>query len=219
MRRSRLGFSPVPSAAHRWRGFVGPTKCISDDMSEQDKKLRFEGIVRASGYDASGQGKQFLGATIECSDGKERVIDYDEQSPFHAFADRQVVVFGEAYKPDGQCICSTGGHFRVSAMRLVDVTPDAAILEVGAGQPFSGRFKRGTSNGGEPTLSFVTEKGDTFQVANDPAGVTAGRNMQVWAYPVELSPSSPRPSGQYLWIICPYSTADLWAWRERCRAT
>ena len=88
-------------------------------MSDQQKEVRFEGIVHASRYVPSVQGKQFLGAIIKCSDGKEWVIDYDEQSPFHAFADRQVVVSGEPYEPASQRLIGRGGgqklgHFRVS---------------------------------------------------------------------------------------------------------
>src|SRR5512147_3084853 len=65
---------------------------LGDHMSEQEKGIVLEGIVHASRYDRSGQGKQFLGAAIECSDGTVWVIDYSEQSPFHVFAGRQVVV-------------------------------------------------------------------------------------------------------------------------------
>lgn len=186
---------------------------VSDDMSEQDEVLRLEGIVRASRYDPELQGKQFLGAIIECSDGQEWVIDYDEQSPFHAFAERRVLVSGEPYKPEGQMIL--GQHLRVSTMRLVEVTPDAELVEVGARRHLSGRFERGTSDGAESTLSFITDEGDSFLLANYPAGATVGRGVEVWAYPVQPSPSIPRPPGQYLWIICPYSAADLREWRGR----
>jgi hypothetical protein len=79
-------------------------------MSEQEKGLRIEGIVRAFRYAREGQGKQFFGATIECSDGKEWVISYDEQSPYHAFADRRVLASGELYKPGGQHIISRDGR-------------------------------------------------------------------------------------------------------------
>jgi hypothetical protein len=188
-------------------------------MSEQERELRIEGVVRASSYSRDTPGKQFLGAIIECSDGKDWVIDYDEQSPFHAFADRQVLVSGEPYEPKGQMLIGRRGklgigHLRVSAMRLVEVTPDAQVVEVGARQKLSGRFERGTSDTRESSLSFVTEK-DTFLVSNDPAGAALGRSVEVWAYPVQPSPSIPRPPEQYLWIICPYSSADLWEWRER----
>jgi hypothetical protein len=147
-------------------------------MSEQAKELQFEGIVHSSAYVDGAKGKQFLGAIIECSDGREWVIDYEEQSPFHAFADRQVVVSGEPYEPTGQHLIGTPGggkrgHFRVSNMRLVEVTSDAELVEVGAAQDLSGRFERSTSDAGESMLSFVTEKSTTFLVANDPAGVRA----------------------------------------------
>ena len=196
------------------------TKCLGDHMSEQKTEIRLEGIVHASRYDPSAQGKQFLGAAIECSDGKVWVIDDNEQSPFHAFAGRQVVVSCEPYKPEGQHLIGWRGgkklgHFRVSTMRLVEVTPDAKLVEVGGGQPLCGRFERGTSETGESMVSFVTEEGDAFLVTNDPAGATVGPSVKVWAYPVQPSPSIPRPREQYLWIICPCSAADLWEWRER----
>lgn len=190
-------------------------------MSDQEKKVRLEGIVHASPYDPSAQGKQFLGAMIKCSDGKEWVLDYDEQSPFHAFAGRQVAVSGEPYKlEEGQQMFSMSRnkgleHFRVSTMRLLVVTPDALLVQVGAGQHVRGRFAQTTSETVDSTLSFVTEEGSTFLVANDPAGATAGPSVEVLAYPVQLPPSPPTPPGEYLWIIGPHSEADLWEWRRR----
>ena len=180
-------------------------------------KTRLEGIVRASRYDPGGRGKQFLGAAVECSDGKVWVIDYDEQSPFHALADCHVVVSGRPYTPEGQRIGGDQivGHLRVSTMRLVEVTPDGELVDVGPRHRLSGRLERVTSDTGELTFSFVTEKGDVFLVANDPAGATIGQNVEVWAYPVKPSPSIRRSPGQYLWITCPYSAADLWEWRRR----
>ena len=159
-----------------------------------------EGIVHASRYDPNAPRKQFLGATIECGDGKEWVIDYDEQSPYHSFADRQVVVSGEPYQPDGQQIGGgrIAGHLLVSTMRLVDLKADAELVEIGPGQRLSGRFERGPGDIGEPMLSFVTDKGDAFVVANDPAGVSVGPSVEVWAYPVQPSPSIQKPPGRYL---------------------
>jgi len=189
-------------------------------MSDQGKKIRLEGIVRASRYDPIDQGKQFLGATIECSDATVWVIDYEEQSPFHVFTDRQVVATGEPYEPEGQYLIDWGegktlGHFRVSSMRPVEVASDAELLEVGAGYGLRGRFERSAGYPGESVLSFVTDSGDVFVAANDPAGVSVGPSVEVWAYPVQSSPSIQRPQGRCLWIICPYSAADLWAWRRR----
>jgi hypothetical protein len=196
---------------------------LGGDMTKHEKELQFEGIVRAAAYDDGDKGKQFLGAIIECSDGRQWVIDYEEQSPFHAFAARQVAVSGEPYEPTGQHLIGAPGgrklgHFCVSNMRLVEVTSDANLVEVGAAQDLSGRFERSTNDSGESMLSFATEEGTTFLVANDPAGVRAGRRVEVCAYPVQPSVLTRRFPGQYLWIICPYSAADLWEWRERSRS-
>lgn len=188
-------------------------------MDEEEKELQLEGIVHARRYVPGERGKPFLGATIESSDGMEWVIDYDEQSPFHAFAARRVVACGEPYKPEGQFIGGKkiAGHFRVSTLRLVEMTDDAPLVEVGTARQLTGRFERGTSDIGESTLSFVTQEGVVFAVANDPAGVTVGLSIDVWAYPVRPSPSIPGPSERSLWIICPCSAADLWEWRGRRR--
>jgi hypothetical protein len=90
-----------------------------------EHEIRLEGIVRASRYDPSASGKQFLGAAIECNDGTVWVIDYDEQSQFHALSGRHVVVFGEPYKPKGQHLIGWEGgkqlgHFRVSTIRVME---------------------------------------------------------------------------------------------------
>jgi len=103
-------------------------------------------------------------------------------------------------------------------MRLVTVTPDAQLVEVGEEQQISGRFKVGTSDRGESILSFVTDEGTTFLVANEPAEMVADRDVRVSAYPVEPYPTTPKSTKHYLWIICPYSTQDLWDWRGRSRA-
>ncbi|MFC1573540.1 hypothetical protein ACFL6M_08095 [Candidatus Eisenbacteria bacterium] len=208
-------------------------------MDEHEKTLRLDGIVRASGFASGVQGKQFLGVIIECCDGGEWIVDYDEQSPYHAFADRQVVVSGTPCEVSGRHLSGTTSgrkqgnrrmstqhlirtargqtpwHLRVSTMRLAAITPDAEIVAVGAEQRLCGRFERATCRSGESTLAFVTLEGDTFLVANDPAGATVGRSVEVCAYPVQLSTSVPRPPGRYLWIICPCSADDIWEWRRR----
>jgi hypothetical protein len=188
-------------------------------MSDQAQKVRLEGNVHASRYDPSAPGKQFLGAVIECSDATVWVIDYEEQSPFHVFAGRQVVATGEPYKPEGQYLIGWGegkalGHFRVASMRPVEAASDAELVEVGAGYDLRGRFERSAGDPSESIL-FVTDRGDVFVAANDPAGASVGRSVQVWAYPVQPSPSIKRPPGRHLWIICPCSAADLRAWRGR----
>ncbi len=198
---------------------IRPTVDAGDHVSDQEKAIRLEGIVRASRYNPSAQGKHFLGAAIECRDGKVWVVDYNEQSPFHAFAGRQVVASGEPYKPEGQYLVGWGGkilgHFRAATVRLAETAPDVMLVEVGAGQHRRGRFERGMSETGDSTLLFVEEEGGTFLVANDPAGATVGQSVEVLAYPVQPSLSIAKPHAQYLWIISPYSVAELWEWRKR----
>jgi hypothetical protein len=189
-------------------------------MSESKRVLRLDGIVRAHRYDPSSQRKQFLGAKMECRDGTKWVLDYNEQSPFHLFANRRVTVSGHPYEPSGQRLSRSAdgqklGHFRVSIMQIVDVTPDDAFVEIGPKQVLVGRFERGTSNTGETKLSFIAEDGSIFMVVNDPAGASAGKRVEVRAHQVQLEPSRVCTAAKYLWIICPLSAADLWKWRQR----
>ena len=71
-------------------------------MSEQKNDRWIEGVVRAKSYAHGAEGKQFLGAAIECPDGTAWIIDYSELSPFHALADHYVMASGELYVPTGQ---------------------------------------------------------------------------------------------------------------------
>ena len=100
-------------------------------------------------------------------------------------------------------------------MHLAEVAADAWLTEVGAGQLLSGQFDLAPADAGESALSFVTGAGNTFLVANNPAGATVGCMVQALAYPVRLSPRIARPRQQYLWVICPWSYAELWALRRR----
>jgi hypothetical protein len=190
-----------------------------DLVSDNEKTIHLEGIVHARRYDPGAGGKQFLGVTLECSEEKVWVIDYEEQSPFHAFAGRRVVVSGESCKPHGQRLGWLGrkkqGHFRVRTLRAAEVLGVAEIVGVGAELPLRGRFERASIDTGDANLSFVTEHGDVFLVANDPAGASVGGSVEVRAYPVQPSPWVPMTPAPYLWIICPYSDADIREWRER----
>src|SRR5262245_46370626 len=97
--------------------------------------IELEGIVRVSRYEPDSPGKQFLGATVESSDGTVWLITYEEQSPFLLFADCPVAARGEPYDPTGQRVSFRGAtrtsHFRVSTMRLTAITPDTRYLEIG----------------------------------------------------------------------------------------
>jgi hypothetical protein len=190
---------------------VGRT--LGKPLSGREEEVRLEGTVHALGHITASCGP--LVTTIKCPDGAEWVIDYDEQSPYHAFAGRRVVATGLPCEPPPQHVLFVTGHFGVSTMRLVEVTNNAWLTEVGAGRILSGRFHRGAGTAGESTLSFVTETGDAFQVANNPAGATVDCTVQALAYPVRLSPCIAMGTQQHLWIICPWSYAELWGLRDR----
>jgi hypothetical protein len=131
-------------------------------------------------------------------------------------------VCGERYEPESlqRRLWRTGEkpirYFRVSLMRLVEVTPDAWLSEVGAERYLTGCLGRVTGGAGESALSFITETGDAYRVANDPVGAKIGCSVKVLAYSV-LAPL-PTPAEPSLWIICPHSSADLWEWRGRAHA-
>jgi hypothetical protein len=186
-------------------------------MNDCDSFVTLDGIVRARSFVEGESGKPFLGAMIECDDGTRWVIDYNEQTPFHLFANRRVLAIGQPYRPDprAQIIIRTadGGtikHFKVARLRVAEPTGDLQFAEVGPEQRLSGQLTQTTS---ESMLCFTTENGDKFLVANDPAGAAPGRSVNVVAYPV--LPSSQGTAAKHLWIICPHSAADLWEWRRR----
>jgi hypothetical protein len=175
--------------------------------------------VSASGYDADVPGKQFLGAVLECSDDTVWILDYGEQSPYHAFAGQPVVVEGEPYTPAGQRLIGwrgkTLGHLRVSSMRIDDTASGATILDVGPERRLRGRFEPISADPDRPGLIFMTADGETFHVVNDPAGSTVSVDVEVSAYDVSLPPSPTSSGIAHLWVVCPHSFADLWEWRRR----
>jgi hypothetical protein len=139
-------------------------------MSEQAKVLRLEGVVHLRDIYLSPR----LGAELESSDARWEIADSYEGSPYQAFAERRVVVSGVPYKSKSmqRHLWRVGEkpirHFRVSTMRLIEVTPDAEIMEVGTGQQLTGRFELDTSDTGKSKLSFVTEQGVAFVATTQP---------------------------------------------------
>jgi len=169
-------------------------------------------------HSTRGQVSPFFAWQIEDNDGTSWVIDYRAKSLFRAFADLRVVAVGSQYEPPhgtAHLIGKPGGkklrHSRVSTMRLVEVPPDSELVGVGNADFLWGRFERGATDSGEAVLSFVIEAGGSFVVANDPAGVTLGAVVGVWAYlNVQPPPLISVPPYKYLWIICPCSEAVVW---------
>jgi hypothetical protein len=194
-----------------WHARMQVGRTLGKPLGGPESALRLEGIVHARGSFCPPEGP--VVTEINCRDGAVWVIDYDEQSPYHAFAGRRVVTPGFPCEPPMQHVIGVRGHFAVSTMRLVEVTPDAWLTEVGAGYPLCGRFAHHCEE--SAALAFVTETGETFLVANNPAGATVGGTVQVLAYPVQLSPCISRSPQPFLWVICPWSYADLEELRGR----
>lgn len=190
---------------------AGPT--LGAPLSDQE--IRLEGMAHATGNCGARIGGV---ATVKCPDGAEWVIDYDEQSPYHAFAARPVVVTGRSCEPPLQHRVCVTGHLGVLSMQLAEDDDDAWLIEVGPGHFLSGRFDEATCASGTSALSFVTAAGDTFLVANNPAGATLGCTVDAYVYAVQLSPNLARPAQRYLWVICPCSCAEFGALRSRPNA-
>jgi len=207
----------VPEEIERaWETVVGlrlPVEHTRGEPLSGQEEVRLEGTLHAPGHIIARCGP--LVTSIKCSDSTEWVIDYDEQSPYHAFAGRRVVVTGFPCEPPLQHVIGVTGHFAVSLMRLAKGRGGAWLTEIGPGQTLTGCFKGAMRNVGQSPLSFVTEIGDTFQVVNNPAGVIIGCTVQALCYPVQLSPRVAKTHQPYFWVICPWAYAELWELRER----
>lgn len=205
----------VPDEIQRaWEIMVGlrlPVEHTLGKTLSRQEEVRLEGTLHAPGHITARCGP--LVTKINCSDGAEWVIDYAEQSPYHAFAGRRVVATGCPCEPPLQHVIGVTGHFAISLMQLAEVATDAWLTEIGQGYVLTGRFDKVMSGAGESLLSFATETGDTFLVANNPAGVAIGCTVQALCYPVRLSQGMAKTQ-PCLWVICPWSYAELWGLRE-----
>jgi len=198
IRRAWDILSNIRERAHRslWR-----------PLAEDDHEHKLEGTVIARGSFAPRRGR--VTTEINCADGAVWVIDYDEQSPYQAFIGRRVVVSGFPCHPPMQHRIEVTGHFAVSRMQLAAPEADAWLIDVGLPQEFAGRFKRSANEAAETQLAFLTENGDTFSVVNNPAGMSVNEVVDALAYPVQLSPCVSRRLRLSLWVVCPWSYAQL----------
>jgi hypothetical protein len=95
-------------------------------------------------------------------------------------------------------------------MQLAESALDAWLKEVGEPQYLTGRFQPGFGGpAAEHELSFLADSGDAFRVANIPAGAAMWEVVEVLTFPVKLSQCVPGCSQQSLWVICPWSYAQL----------
>jgi hypothetical protein len=176
----------------------------------QERQLEGTVIARSAFRPRSGP----VTTEIRCADGAVWVIDYDEQSPYHAFIERRIVASGLPCHPPMQHRIQVTGHFAVSRMQLAGPAPDAWLTEVGPAQELAGHFEhRIGCETSQCELSFVTEH-DAFQVVNNPAGMSVDEPVDALAYPVQLSPNVSRGMRQAIWVITQFSYAELGKLRD-----
>jgi hypothetical protein len=146
---------------------------------------------------AGEHGKQFLGAIIECADGKAWIVDYNESSPYHAFADCRVIVEGRLGSLEGgsqrlirwkgRSVGIDLGHLIVSTMRLVgEASREHQVLEIGPRLTLSGHLDLGTGAANEAKPPFITTAGATFKIFNKSEALIAGERPY-FAYLLEVS--------------------------------
>jgi hypothetical protein len=182
-------------------------------LAENDHERPLEGTVVSRGSFAPRRGP--VTTEIQCADGDVWVIDYDEQSPYQAFIGRRIVASGYPCHPPLQHRIRVTGHFAVFSMKITEPPADAWLIEVGPRQELAGTFEHTTDpEAAESELSFITETGDAFRVVNNPAGMAVNQFVNTLAYPVQLSPCASRSPQQSLWVICPWSYAQLGKLRD-----
>ena len=94
----------APMEAHR--SFGRPCD-RSVHLGGEEKERQLEGIVYAPGSRSARKGP--VVAKNKCRDGAVWVIDYDDQSPYHAFAGREVVVSGVSCAGPAQKVIGVTG--------------------------------------------------------------------------------------------------------------
>jgi hypothetical protein len=89
--------------------------------------------------DAEVGGKRFQGVWLEFADKPKWVIAYRASGLWRSFEDREVIVTGHCYEPEGQAIA--GQHFRVERMRTFAIERGRGpLLEIGPPQKINGTF-------------------------------------------------------------------------------
>lgn len=158
--------------------------------------------------DAAPSGKKFQGVWLELARPDHRwVIDYRPRALWQPFADREVLVTGQCYRPFGQAIGAT--HFRVDRMRFV--TPERGrgpILELGPEQRVRGafaehRFPPGSKLADAPRLVFVADGGERYWIegAADPLPAADTAALITAREVVPDVTYSAQPDGPRLWIL------------------
>jgi hypothetical protein len=158
--------------------------------------------------DAEESGKRFQGVWLEFADQQKWVIAYRASGLWRSFEDREVIVTGHCYAPEGQAISAP--HFRVERVRSFAIERGRGpLLEIGPPQKINGtfalhRFPAGSKLADSPRVKFVGEDGTAYWIAGTDAKVPDpdGAPVRIRMRPVDPDMSYvAQPGGPNLWFL------------------
>jgi len=126
-------------------------------------------------------GKRFQGVWLEHADGTRWVVDYRPRYPWLWFRDREVIVTGGCFTPQGQAIMAP--HFRVARLRVATPTRGAGpYLEVGPevvlrGDLVTESAPPGSKLAGSARVVFHADDGEAYNLVGSTP--TPGETVQL----------------------------------------
>lgn len=172
-----------------------PTAPAAPQVSER------RGVLRV---DDKPERTRFQGVWFEHG-GTRWIVDYRARTLWTAFADREVIVTGGCYEPDGHAIRAP--HLRIDTLRPVAAERGRGpYLSIGPEQWLRGELAvvsapAGSKAAGTATLTFRAEDGATYTVVGD---ADPGRTGPVMVRGRVLEPDMSyvaRGDGPDLWIV------------------
>lgn len=181
---------------------------------DMGNEIRIRGYFRSYWLDGTGQGRVFLRANLDCSNGLRWAIDCSEDSPFHALDAREVIVSGQPCETQDMFVAGkVPDRFRASSMQIAEISADAQVVELEAKQELTGHFEQSRAQPAEHPLTFVTLDGKVYRVVNDEdREVLENAVANIRAYPVRSSPPV-QETVPRLWIVDVIDTY-LGEWRD-----
>lgn len=158
--------------------------------------------------DAEPSGKRFQGVWLEFANKTKWVIAYRASGLWRTLEDREVIVTGHCYEPEGQAIGAQ--HFRVERMRTFTVERGRGpLLEIGPPQKIHGtfvehQFPAGSKLADAPRVKFVADDGTAYWIAGADAKVPApdGTRVRIRMRPVDPDMSFvAQTGGASLWFL------------------
>jgi hypothetical protein len=147
-------------------------------------------------------GTTFQGVWLELAGDKKWVVDYQPRALWKPFQDREVLVSGYCYQPEGQAV--TAPHFHVD--RMLFVKPEMGrgpILEIGPEQVLRGAFsERGFAPGSKLAGSTET-RFESYGIQGASVDLPeAGKRVLVIAREIQPDMSwTAQTGGPKLWIL------------------